>query len=322
MLQIKNNDIYLAKGETCGLVFRAFTESGKPFVIPDVPRKSLLNFAKLKQYENSQIYEFYTPFSIMTPDVDNITMTFYTDKPGAIKLVTVDSDNLLAETEFNVPSDHANIVLDTTKRLLSIECTNCNLRELAWVVNEVYHSYVTEVENTVTSVLAFTVRAADTIHTNDMTSGTNIVFAKYLNMHSGIMQDGETDYIVGGWNKFTSQVPLESDNIEKALELLRSQFADGHIRICKIGNGYYHLSLDIQNMFKIKPYEFSVEIPILHDDTANLVGNEYTYDLVMYQGFIKDLSVFDEDVFPFKKVLYKEELVSPHKFVLEVSNNA
>jgi hypothetical protein len=163
-----------------------------------------------------------------------------------------------------------------------------------------------------TSVLAFTVRSSEY---------DDIALTKYLNLHTAIVQDGYTDYMAYGWNKFTTRDVVAADSTDDLRTILLDKLAQGIVQVGRVGVNYYCLAARA-NAYELVPYEFCVVIPFEYVDTADLAAKEYTYDVIAYQGHISDLSVFAENIFPFDKIVWKKEIVQPHKYIIGDSYNA
>ena len=312
MLKINNNDINLTRGETVSLNFKIWNSDGTPFILPPVPNKLLLNIAKYNQLENHEFYEFYTPFKIIS-DTSSVVLDFATDSDGDyIDVFTIDKSYMHKYYRLLIKDKRATIQIDTNEMITGIRVYGCKLNEFSYLSGTAVHSFVTT--EVLTSVLALTVRASNY---------DDIVMTKYLNLCGNTMQDGKTDYMPFGWNKFTTQDILESDseiNLEAAM--IENYLNNGTLQVGKVDNNYYHLVVHKDGTCKLAGYAFDINIAILYEDTKDLEAKEYTYDLIAYQGTIKDVSVFDENVFPFKQISWKCELISPHDYTIGDSHNA
>jgi len=174
-------------------------------------------------------------------------------------------------------------------------------------------------------MMAFTIR-----------SGTydDIVATKYLDItNSNIVINKVIDYSAKGFNKFSTQDITEVDTLDDVedyfgyvvpIEAPTDEQIEHRYTVvkCKADNQYYFWvspTIDPEdNNGVIGLYYFDINIPFLFNDTANLEAKEYIYDLIAYIGCKKTV----EEDFPLETVYWKKELITPHKFVLEDSNNA
>lgn len=154
-----------------------------------------------------------------------------------------------------------------------------------------------------------------------------IVLAKYLNLSAPPMYEGHSDYSLGGYNKFTTDEIYETGTTSVPNSIVKADIDKGIYKIyhSKSGNrDIYELAILTANDYRIVSYVFNVIVPINFDDTEMLESKEYIYDVIAYIGMLKNPDVLSSDYkdFPFSKVMFKRELIQPHKFVLKDTNNA
>jgi hypothetical protein len=135
------------------------------------------------------------------------------------------------------------------------------------------------------------------------------------------MQESQTDYTCGGWNKFSTYSIIESDSEVQLKSDLELAMQSGKICVGKCGDNYYHLVLLKDGTLDIRPYLFEMAIPILHEDTNTLIAKEYVYDLILYNGTANDI-MFNTDSFLYDDIVYKKELIEPNTLILGDTNNA
>lgn len=155
----------------------------------------------------------------------------------------------------------------------------------------------------------------------------SIVLAKYLNLSAPPMYEGHSDYSLGGYNKFTTDEIYETGTTSVPNSIVKADIDKGIYKIyhSKSGNrDIYELAILTANDYRIVSYVFNVIVPINFDDTEMLESKEYIYDVIAYIGTLKNPDVLSSDYkdFPFSKVMFKRELIQPHKFVLKDTNNA
>ena len=326
---VKNNDIYLTRGENGTVTVSIWNSDGTPFILPQPTqyRWPLLAFASKRTITNGEIYEFHTPmFFEQNPDVSNSpwwnciiqlkdlsenfriiadaygwghtggTAYHMTGTAGSptIRLRLPASEGLARITIYGAKLD---AIIDSYK-----DGTASGIRGVAYEV---------ESEKPV-SCLAFTVRAANY---------DKVVLTKYLNLMCAPMINGKTDYSPFGWNKFYNQEIVKYDTLDEALADLLERRPDSKDIVADVDGKFYQLVYTVDG-FGLQPYEFSMTIPLLYEDTKDLEAGEYVYDVIAYQGIITDERAYTENIFPYSKVLWKKELVMPHKFIIGDSNNA
>ena len=162
------------------------------------------------------------------------------------------------------------------------------------------------------TVLAFTIKT---------TTLGDVVLEKYFDLEAPPMYDGKTDYTPRGYHKFTNTT-IEPYIASKALEEAQA----GIFKVYNDNGTYVHIATDINGDFYVSRYGFKLTVPIEHSDTAELKSKEYVYDLILYYGKLTEEEIKSTDEspnfnFPLDKVELKNTLISPHKFILEDSNN-
>ena len=302
MLKVKNNDIYLSRGENTTLPITICNGDGTPFVFPANSNKSF----SLKVFASGSSYiRFYTPISCKS-----ISMEF--DKVVSNgELITTWQGGTSAPSAFS--GQAVTVKFDDAVFLLSIYCGDAVLQRAVISLPNGYSITLHNQEIDI-STLVFTVR--------DNEYG-RVVLQKILNMHSAITQNRKTDYTFGGWCKFNTNEILHVDKLEDIAEVLYAKYNLGIHCLAESGGKYYHLIIDKTGMLSVELYEFSISIPITHADTAKLESKGYTYDLIAYQG-IADDSIFDDgcDTLGYKDIYWKRELITPHNFTIGDSHNA
>lgn len=156
----------------------------------------------------------------------------------------------------------------------------------------------------------FTVRAGNT---------DDIVLQLCMNLQDAVTYGQYTDNAPKGYNKFTSQ------DIDTTSSLVK-YFADTHpehkkrvVQLTSDGLFYCYGETLAQTGF-IVVYNFEISFAILPEYTKNLSAKEYVYDINLYIG--EDKEEYEPDEFPLKTILWKRTVVTPHKFILEDTNNA
>lgn len=185
-----------------------------------------------------------------------------------------------------------------------------------------------DIPNDICTVLIFTVRAG---------SYDKIVLTKNMNILTSTIRISKTveDFSANGFNKFITQ---DIDSVSEitdlddyfgytipTLETPTDEQKANRRRVvkCEEDSLYYFWispTIDpIDNNGQIGVYTFEFIFPILHDYTSNLEAKNYKYDLIAYIGLLKE--TYQEYEFPLSTVYWKKELISPHNFVLEDTNN-
>lgn len=318
MLKTKNNDIYISRGETGSLNFKIWNSDGTPFMLPLSTKQGykiahlIDNIAEVNKSGNYVQYTFMVP--MLLPDYGTISISGKTTGPNAYINTTVE------DTAGNRRTFTGNVVdYGDCKFLVSIYCKNVSISTIGIKAGSIAHTLIcTDYNSVPTSILALTVRAG---HYDD------ILFTKYINLHGPMMYGNESDHIAGGWNKFTSYDMVQVSDPMYGLSALIPDYQNGDIKLAyiKYSDGttdYMQLFAASDGEYYQVPYAFEFSIPLESKDT-DIDAREYTYDLIAYQGYVKDSEVFDiEDTrFPLKEILWKKELISPHKFVIGDSHN-
>lgn len=299
MLKVINNDIYLNRGEAAALNFKLWNMDGTPFVLPPLPTvRSLHSIAKVT-YDPVQDIVFTVPFKI---GEQGFTLDIKLTEERPVKILfwlkgaaSEYYESREAETDFECRFEHGVGIQRITVYGNTIDSMSYELDGQTIVL--------TEKEFGVASVLALTVRSS----TYD-----KVVMTKFLNMCAPPIFNGVLDQAPYGWNKFASVRPASED---------MSFFGKYHV--LELNGNYYHI-LKTEHGFSQTPYEFEIVVPLLPEDTQDLEASDYTYDLIAYHGTIKNAEVFDElnNDFPLEKILWKKELIVPHKFIIGDSHNA
>jgi hypothetical protein len=175
------------------------------------------------------------------------------------------------------------------------------------------------------TVVAFTVYTAD---------GRTPVITKYLDMFDGITSpyynsNGDVAYIqdtnIKGFNKFSSR---HIYTITTQPEEFYSDPAN-RLKICAHTDSEGIMQYFYYNEAIEKPlvYEFGLNIVLIPEDTAKLKPGDYKYDVSAYIGELDKMSdaltVNAVAKLPLiEPVIFKQQLVQPHKFTLEDSLNA
>lgn len=303
MLEIKNNRIYINRGETGSLDLKVWNKDGTPFILPPVSQRSLWPLAKVHGEYRHKAYDFYEPL-LMTG-----TLQVKLSGSGSAELYVYSSNHNIESIGIQATGNEV-VVPHNAVSIVAIKCSNCEL-EYIRIGNTKYDAN----KPVHTSVLVFTVRAGD----ND-----SIVLCKCLNLNSNLVVNNELDHMTYGWNKFTSQQIISGGSVGALEETLLMTQRSGNVHVGEYGGDYYQLIMNDAGNIYLRPYEFNIAIPFLHSDTHDLQNGEYTYDVIVYQGIIEDPAVFESDEFPFKEenILWKLELIEPNKFIVGGSHNA
>ena len=175
-------------------------------------------------------------------------------------------------------------------------------------------------DDKIQAIVAFTMYTAD---------GYAPVLTKYLDMFEGITspyynEDGDIQYYKDtnslGYNKFTSQQIYETDSLEDFYT------EDNRYKVCAVKDEsntwqYYYFN---EAASKPLAYEFGFSIVLTPEDTAELPTGDYRYDVSVYIGEYLATEDSMEVVAKLplvQPVMFKQQLVSPHKFSLEDSLN-
>lgn len=157
---------------------------------------------------------------------------------------------------------------------------------------------------------------------------SDIVIQKIMNLEGTVMYSGETDYSQYGYAKFSSQDVKETGSTSADLTTVTNDINAGNYYVyhsVSEGNDIYQVGIkDESGVISIAPYTFSLTLVLTFDDTADMSAAEYVYDLIIYAGKLKNPEVLEDNnnEFPYSDVLWKFEVVSPHKLTLEDTNNA
>lgn len=355
MLRVKNNNIYLARGETCTLKFEFWTKEGTPYILPvNALQSNLADYADVYSdskstgivYELSQsipayklgkvnaidfrngisaynfkkmILKFHfdtaTPFNISVHGLSNTITGTGTDNYEVEVDISAFSTSsiLLTSLDINLPNNDGGSYLYEVQLIY----TGGTVARLAAYKNGTLGTDIQKATEFPTC--AFTVRSG---------SYDSIVIQKYLNLKAPPMYAGDSDYALGGYNKFTTDELFETNSTSVSDNQVQQDIEKGIYRVYHSvdasGNDIYQHALILVNGYKVVPYVFNVVILIRFSDTELLEAKEYIYDVINYFGTTKGPQVFGSDFtsFPYSKVSIKKELISPHKFVLEDTNNA
>lgn len=162
-------------------------------------------------------------------------------------------------------------------------------------------------------VLALTVRSGNY---------DSIVLVKYLDLSDKITYGGIVDNSANGYNKFTSQEIEDTDNPETYY-----QTVENRTKVCRVTGTtpeiFYCWASNTEDPLgdgQVVGYSFALSIPITFEDTSELEAKAYVYDIIGYMGILKEN--VPETEFPLDIVLWKNEFITPHKFLLEDTNNA
>lgn len=326
---VRNNNIYINRGETGSIDLEVWYTDGTPYVLPVVKDKGLLSIAahsKNARHADVIFDDYYTFFTPVYPHTIDSYGSVVSE--GELVINATDGAQCIAfgEDMYGAPITSAQAALNGTAVIESNDITwyaigiyGGKIKSVSFVFGGRTEVYTNDYDKAVISILALTVRSAET---------DAIVLTKYLNLSSSVIYDGEFDNSQSGWNKFTNQKPVHIDALTP--EAMAARLLDEKIEVFEFRGGYIHSILkefygDDGNKFYAYahgvPYKFTLSIPIEHEDTAHLHGSEYTYDIICYQGLITDESAFDNMEYPFKRVLYKKELIPPHRFIIGGSNN-
>lgn len=304
MLKVKNNDIYLTRGENAVLPIKIWNSDGTPFVIP---ADSCMEFS-LKAFADIgfNYVAFYTPIAC-------IQMTLKFNKRATSgKIICIMNGE---EDSFDFDGEEVSLSFENMCFVTSIRFNDAELESVIFAEPDSWIERTLRNDITEISTIVFTVRSS---------LYDSIVLQKIINTHGAITQDGATDYIFGGWNKFTSNtIYIENNSLSNLYDKLIEEHENGVIRLGKFKDNYYHLVRSKSGSYDIKPYEFSITIPIEHIDTANLEAKGYTYDIIAYKGEANE-KLFDDlcNCLGYDKIYWKRELIPPHNFTIGDSNNA
>lgn len=292
MLKIKNNNIYMNRGENVAPAFKIWKPDGTPFILPSVIRDNevlplqafCVSSTTLDYYE----YTFFNPFY-----GDSIVIDLY------------DYGEVIINNEFGEAGE-AILYEGILKKIVSTVPIKC-----------IRHGSITlepRIDAGLTSCIALTVRAG---------MYDDIVLCKTLNSFSCITKNGKTDYTFGGLNRFDYDIiNVPTNNVSDVLTALRQQ----PNKIACQNGAYYILAITGSSgatpVYDLMPYEFSVTVPIDYKDTSNLEAKVYTYDVIAYQGIAGNKLYETDDTVDFKDIVWKKELVDPHMFIIGDSNNA
>lgn len=301
MLKIKNNNIFISRGETFALDFESWCDNGEPFILPPLPGMGLGTISKHTEVDGVHVYTFYTPLKPYEFNSDSTTLRIDCEKPGgSVTLVILKGDQISVQN-IDMPADSVGYVVDKDAVILEIRSTH----KIIGLVTKLFNIK----EGDYTSILALTVRAS----TYD-----SIVCEKYLNLASGNMNFGKTNYIPFGFGKFTSQEIQDTSDMLNDQYWAQDKYAAGELYLMRDSNGYFReLFIEKPGYVGTSLYKFAVSIPFMPQDTINLEPKDYTYDIILYQGKLSNT----EEGFPLEKVVWKRELLGPHIFQIGDSHN-
>lgn len=355
MLRVKNNDIYFARGETTSLKFEFWTTDGKPYILPQVGADRCLNsyadiytddkLADIEYIDGAPAYKLYgtsvihfrNPISCFPLNSTGIIL--YNPSDGYTSVI-IKCEPASYSTSTNIPAKSS---LTTIVDLTPIASANKFFQDISIVVPEDKLVYLkgtnfiylsggqvnlnpyksgttgTDIQKATNfSTCAFTVRSG---------SYDDIVIEKYMNLEAPPMYSGYTDYSLGGYHKFTSQDIIETgttslDKVTAVNDIKAGKFAVYHSKAD--GKNIYQTVALQANDVQVVPYVFNVMLMLNFEDTENLEAKEYVYDVIAYLGRLSSSNVISSAYkgFPYNKVSWKKELIRPHKFVLEDTNNA
>jgi len=188
-----------------------------------------------------------------------------------------------------------------------------------------------KVTDVMSAFLAFTVRSSE----------YNIIcIEKYLNVKTPISYNSYLDYSINGYAKFSTQEITEcvdetaintyfgyslgdddkNEVIGNATQLLNrltvAKNTTTGVYYCWCSNDSATGNAQSDNGRPVV-YSFELSIALAHLDTANLDIKGYSYDLIAYIGKPTNTTTF-----PLSEVYWKKELITPHVFKMEDSNNA
>ncbi|MBR4889700.1 MAG: hypothetical protein IKU15_00090 [Clostridia bacterium] len=338
-MKVRNSDIYFARGEHMTLGFSAFTANGAPFIMPPlvdiltIESIGSLEFAdgtkpEPKYSEKIGYYydlsgnkttlrlnnnKFPIEFHYITSATTIFGTIYFGDNTNTVN--TLASNGSWTVTS---PSQklYTHITFETTGEFY---LTGAILKV---PVNNTINNVALAIGRAKLGIAAFTVRPVNY---------DNLVLTKYLNLTSVPVYDGKPDYSPGGYCKFTTQ-ELKELSSPLTLDVGISDIEDGNVyvyhyrtRNIEIGSPDYGKTFDIyqhmcytDNGWQILPYTFELTVPLVHKDTAHLNITDYKYDVILYTGTEAHGDNID---FPLSYIDWKRELVSPHKFVMEDTNN-
>lgn len=331
-MKIKNNDIYMTRGETGALSIRVWNEDGTPFILPPVNKRLLFSIADVKEVMPSNYrYTFRTPIRHSVNSSGKIVIKV--EGRGRIDVhlqYTSRAESAVVDMyqSFTSTSDEREFELTvgtdafTTFDIVSITTVATKISSIS--IGNI--EYTANIAEGLVSVLALAVKAAE----NDA-----VVLSKYLNLSSAITcttvypvaANASVDRIPGGFNKFTEYTVYDFESVSSASSSLESKYrSNGIMALAKCGTDYYHLTSNPKYTygFALAPYEFAVCIPFLFEDTQNLYNGDYIYDVTLYQGYVNSIDRFNDDQFPFdyEDVKWKKSIIDTHKFIVKESNNA
>lgn len=159
------------------------------------------------------------------------------------------------------------------------------------------------------SIITFTVRTS----TYD-----EVVLQKVLHMNSDkthiVVGDVVDDRSPNGYNRFISQSINTTEDLDE-------YFGDGNNKDTVVEyEGKYYFWARSDDGEGYAEYDFSFTLPLQSDETIGLDAKYYVYDLIYYIGKFKS-SVTPLE-FPFSDIIYKQEIIPPHKFIIGDSLNA
>ena len=305
MLKVINNDIYLNRGEAIALNFKLWNTDGTPFILPPLPSViNLRNIAKVtQQFSGFVDILFNTPlrlsdsYEVMSIDILG---------PATVHVEIGDKIN-----RYDMMQESGTVYIElrgeAIKRITVDSAVKNPFKSIRYSISGQETTVLTLDADGVASVLALTIRAS----TYD-----KIVMTKFLNMCAPPVFNGVVDNAPYGWNKFASN---RSDSVESLEEAKYGRYI-----VEESDGNYFHVVLCADHTYQKIPYEFEIVVPLLPSDTQDLEAGDYTYDLIAYHGKVKDASAFDElsTDFPLDKILWKKELIAPHKFIIGDSHNA
>lgn len=354
MLRVKNNNIYLARGETCTLKFEFWTKEGTPYILPaNALQSNLANYADIYSdgesagivYEPSQSIPAYKLGKVNSVDFRN-GISAYNFKKMILKFHfdAATPFNIGVHGLFDVINGTGSGDYDVEVDISSFAESSILLTSIDITLSSDTASYLYEIQLIYTggNVVGLSAYKSGTLGTDiqkatefptcafTVRSGSydSIVIQKYLNLKAPPMYAGDSDYALGGYNKFTTDELFETNSTSVSGNQVQQDIKNGIYRVYHSidsnGNDIYQHALILVNGYKVVPYVFNVVILIKFNDTELLEAKEYIYDVINYFGTTKGPQVFGSDFtsFPYSKVSIKKELISPHKFVLEDTNNA
>lgn len=291
MLKVQNNDVYISRGHTGGLDIQHWNLDGTPFILPPVPKKSIHSIAHITFDGYAYHYNFFEAIAF--------TKIEFTKNIDYIDIYNIDGHvrkRISGNSCENIEKCGAIVVPDGA-RIKHAKFTN----EIA--VGEVC-------DKGILSVASLNVKV-----------GTTIKLQLYANLTDAISSNGVTDRTFFGFNKFTSYDIVDSEDTTFLLKELQDKLAAENNCLGRVDNDFYQLAAVDKDYYveqKLLPYKFAFTIPLLFDYISEIAPQEYTYDIIVYQGIPKDIIT---DEFPLETVLWKSELLTPHKFIIGDSNN-